>query len=73
MVDNIIKDKLLKTSEVAKICFVTVGTVKSWIYKGKLKATKTMGGHHRVWMKDLKDFVDNNPSGRKTFRQFMRL
>ncbi len=68
MVDDIIKDKMLKTSEVARICFASVGTVKSWIYKGKLKSTKTMGGHHRVWMKDLRDFINNDPNNNRTFK-----
>lgn len=63
---NIISGKMLKTSQVARICGVTVGTVKTWIYKGKLKATKTMGGHHRVWMKDLGDFIEKYPTGLRT-------
>jgi len=68
MVDDIFKDKMLKLTEVARICFVTVGTVKLWIYRGKLKATKTMGGHHRVWMEDLGDFLKKNGIGHRTYR-----
>ncbi len=41
-------DSLLTTGEVAKLCGVTPDAVLKWIKKGKLPATRTAGGHHRV-------------------------
>jgi excisionase family DNA binding protein len=51
-------DKLvLKTREVAEVCNVTTQTVKNWIYKGKLRALKTPGKHHRVPVEELQNFI----------------
>jgi excisionase family DNA binding protein len=41
-------DSLLTTGEVAKLCGVTPDAVLKWIKKGKLPATRTAGGHHRI-------------------------
>jgi len=41
-------DTLLTTGEVAKLCGVTPDAVLKWIKKGKLRATRTVGGHYRV-------------------------
>jgi molybdopterin-binding protein len=40
--------KLLTPRNVAQILGISYPTVKQWIYKGKLKTVKTVGGHHRV-------------------------
>ena len=37
-----------KTSEVAKMCHVTTGSVIRWVREGKLAASVTAGGHNRV-------------------------
>ncbi len=45
--------KLLTTGQAAKICSVTPDTVLKWINSGRLPATRTPGGHHRVSHTDL--------------------
>ena len=45
------------TFEVAKICGVFHTTAINWINKGKLKAHTTPGGHRRIMINDLIDFM----------------
>jgi molybdopterin-binding protein len=40
--------ELLKPIEAARLAGVSYPTLKQWIYSGKIKSTKTAGGHHRV-------------------------
>lgn len=40
--------KLLAPREAANILGISYPTLKQWIYRGKVKTTKTPGGHHRV-------------------------
>ena len=40
--------KNLTTGEVSQLLGVTVNCVKKWIYKGKLRAFRTPGGHFRI-------------------------
>jgi molybdopterin-binding protein len=40
--------KLLAPREAANILGISYPTLKQWIYRGKIKTTKTPGGHHRV-------------------------
>lgn len=40
--------ELLKPREAASLAGVSYLTLKRWIYTGKIKSTKTAGGHHRV-------------------------
>jgi molybdopterin-binding protein len=40
--------KLLAPREAANILGISYPTLKQWIYRGKIKSTKTPGGHHRV-------------------------
>lgn len=51
------KPELLTTGQAAKLCAVTPDTVLKWIKKGRLKATRTAGGHYRVAMPDLRPFM----------------
>jgi len=41
-------EELLKPAEAARIAGVSYPTLKQWIYKGKVRSVKTVGGHHRV-------------------------
>ncbi len=52
----------LTTGEVAKLCSVKADTVLKWIKKGRLAATRTAGGHHRVDRRDLAALMDSNGS-----------
>jgi molybdopterin-binding protein len=40
--------ELLKPIDAARMAGVSYPTLKQWIYSGKIKSTKTAGGHHRV-------------------------
>jgi len=49
--------ELLTTGQAAKLCAVTPDTVLKWIKKGRLKASRTAGGHYRVALPDLRPFM----------------
>ena len=40
--------ELLKPIEAARLAGVSYPTLKQWIYQGKIRSTKTAGGHHRI-------------------------
>ena len=40
--------ELLKPIDAARMAGVSYPTLKQWIYSGKIRSTKTAGGHHRV-------------------------
>jgi len=40
--------QLLKPIDAAQLAGVSYPTLKQWIYKGKIRTTKTAGGHHRI-------------------------
>jgi len=39
---------LLKPVDAARMAGVSYPTLKQWIYQGKIRSTKTAGGHHRI-------------------------
>jgi molybdopterin-binding protein len=41
-------NELLKPDEAARLAGVSYPTLKQWIYTGKIRSTKTAGGHHRI-------------------------
>ncbi|MBI5501305.1 MAG: excisionase family DNA-binding protein [Deltaproteobacteria bacterium] len=45
--------EILTTGEAARVCAVTPDTVLKWIRSGRLKAQRTVGGHHRIRRQDL--------------------
>lgn len=51
------KKEFLTTFQAANICNVTRFTIRNWIIDGKLKSNTTVGGHRRIWKKDLIRFV----------------
>lgn len=51
------RSELLTTGQAAKLCAVTPDTVLKWIKKGRLKASRTAGGHYRVALPDLRPFM----------------
>ncbi|MBI3553343.1 MAG: response regulator [Elusimicrobia bacterium] len=53
----IITERAFTTFEVAKACGVFHTTVINWVNRGKLKARVTPGGHRRIQMPDLLDFM----------------
>ncbi|HEY6805610.1 MAG TPA: helix-turn-helix transcriptional regulator [Pyrinomonadaceae bacterium] len=40
--------ELLKPLDAARLAGVSYPTLKQWIYSGKIRSTKTAGGHHRI-------------------------
>src|SRR5258708_35210555 len=46
--DNRTMSELLKPIDAAQLAGVSYPTLKQWIYKGKIRTTKTAGGHHRI-------------------------
>lgn len=40
--------ELLRPIEAARLAGVSYPTLKQWIYQGKIRSTKTAGGHHRI-------------------------
>jgi molybdopterin-binding protein len=40
--------ELLKPVDAAQLAGVSYPTLKQWIYQGKIRSTKTAGGHHRI-------------------------
>lgn len=44
---------LLTTGKTARLCSVKPDTVLKWIKKGRLRASRTLGGHYRIEERDL--------------------
>jgi len=40
--------ELLTPMQAARMAGVSYPTIKQWIYKGKIRTTKTAGGHYRI-------------------------
>ncbi len=51
-------NKYLSTGELAEMCSVTPDTVLKWIRAGKIPATRTPGGHHRIPRGVLNDLLN---------------
>jgi excisionase family DNA binding protein len=49
--------QVLSTSQVAELLGVTKGSVVNWINQGQLLAGQTPGGHKRVAVEDLLEFI----------------
>lgn len=49
--------KTLSTAAAAKLCNMGIRSLAGWIDQGLLKAGKTPGGHRRIEVKDLVDFL----------------
>ena len=50
--------KALSTLDISRMLGVAVASVATWIDQDRLKAGKTPGGHRRVLVKDLLEFLD---------------
>jgi excisionase family DNA binding protein len=57
------ESRQLTTSEAAKLCSVQPDTVLKWVKKGKLRAVRTAGGHHRIEYRDLEPFLRARRAG----------
>ncbi len=50
-------DDILTVFKASKYCNVSPKTIINWIEAGHIKAYKTVGGHRRINIKDLEDFM----------------
>jgi len=53
----VVARELLTTEEAARLLQVTRVTIHRWLVKGKLKCTKTPGGHRRITKEELLRFA----------------
>jgi excisionase family DNA binding protein len=69
--------KALTTGQAASLCSVTPDTVLKWIRSGRLAATRTPGGHHRISQDDIlrifgaidgQEEHDQKPSAHSSFQ-----
>ena len=52
--------KFYTTCEAGDMLFVSHSTVIEWIKAGRIKATKTLGGHRRIPRDELHSFIRRN-------------
>jgi molybdopterin-binding protein len=59
-------ETLLTPREAAAEIGVSYATLKQWILAGKLKSTKTPGGHHRIPQSALSSLLKSSPTKART-------
>ncbi len=66
---------LIKTKQAAHLLGVTVQTVKNYIYSGKLRSYRTLGGHHRIMFSDLQELASarSHPSRKELAEDYDHL
>ncbi len=52
--------ELLTPIDAAQLAGVSYPTLKQWIYKGKIRSTKTAGGHHRIARSEIERVTGAN-------------
>jgi len=52
--------ELLRPIDAAQLAGVSYPTLKQWIYKGKIRTTKTAGGHHRIARSEIERVTGTN-------------
>jgi molybdopterin-binding protein len=57
--------ELLKPLDAARLAGVSYPTLKQWIYKGKIKTTKTAGGHHRIARSEIERVTGDTTTRRR--------
>ena len=50
-------EKLFSPRQAAQVLGVSYPTLKTWIYKKKIRTIKTAGGHHRIPESQLDEFL----------------
>jgi molybdopterin-binding protein len=65
---------LLRPRDAATALGISYPTLKQWIYKGKLRTVKTVGGHHRIPQSELDRYLHRlrgrpGPERRRHFRR----
>lgn len=57
--------ELLKPIDAARLAGVSYPTLKQWIYQGKIRSTKTAGGHHRIARSEIERITGGRRSKAK--------
>ena len=72
---DISKSELLTPRQAAAILGVSCQTIKNYIYRGRLRTSKTPGGHHRILPEDLVDLgcLDDRPSREEMLDKYNEL
>jgi molybdopterin-binding protein len=67
--------QLLTPREASRMLGISYPTVKKWILSGKLKSTRTPGGHHRLTAASLRPFLeaDDTQSETKSRARYRRV
>jgi molybdopterin-binding protein len=60
--------ELLTPMQAARVAGVSYPTIKQWIYKGKIKTTKTAGGHYRIARREIERITGQRGATRKRAR-----
>src|ERR1700739_1873681 len=58
--DTIDPERLLTSSEVGALLQVNPSSVKKWVNDGRIAAFRTPGGHRRIRVADLLDFLNRH-------------
>ncbi|MDQ2747513.1 MAG: helix-turn-helix transcriptional regulator [Acidobacteriota bacterium] len=58
---------LLKLKEAAEMIGVSYPTIKQWIYNGKIRSVKTVGGHHRIPQEEIDRLLGTENSNVRNF------
>lgn len=64
---------LLTTGKAAQLCSVKPDTVLKWIKKGRLRASRTAGGHYRVEERDVSSLLTQDGARDQEWEQRMAL
>jgi molybdopterin-binding protein len=62
--------ELLKPMDAAQLAGVSYPTLKQWIYQGKIRSTKTAGGHHRIARSEIERVTGTNRKASKRRKPF---
>lgn len=57
-------EKLISPRKAAEMLGVATETLRGWEINDKLKAIKTLGGHRRYKLKDIKEIYEKENSSR---------
>jgi excisionase family DNA binding protein len=55
-----VEQEVLTIPQTAKLCGVSRWTIRNLVMSGRLKASRTHGGHYRILEKDLRSFLHRN-------------
>lgn len=66
-------NELLNISQAAELLGVTNKTIRRWEQEGKIKSTRTIGGHRRFFRKEIQSMLSKNQERQKKTICYVRL